>query len=61
MRMLIPSYTFVPNIKIIGAVVPEKFLMEKKKLTHTQTNIVTEKTKTIYPLYNYYESYVTKL
>ena len=27
---------------------------EKKKFTHTHTNIVTEKTKTIYPLYTSY-------
>ena len=27
---------------------------EKKKFTHKQTNIVTEKAKTIYPLYTSY-------
>ena len=40
---------FVPNLKFLGPVVPEEFLMKKKIYTHT--NIVTEKTKTIYPLY----------
>ena len=54
---------FVPNFKILGAVVPEKSLT-KKKFTHrqtdththahTQTNIVTEKTKAIYPLHTSY-------
>ena len=40
---------FVPNFKILGRVVPEKSLMEKKLPTDTQTNIVMEKAKTIYP------------
>ena len=39
---------FVLNFKILR-VVPEKSWI-KKKFTHTQTNIVTEKTKTIYLL-----------
>ena len=47
----ISSPMFVPNLKILDTVVPEKSLTEKKLThTHTQTNIVTEKTKTIYPL-----------
>ena len=41
---------FVPNFKILSQVVSEKSLTEKK-LTDTQTNIRTEKAKTIYPLY----------
>ena len=49
---------FVPNFKILGRVVPEKYLMKKtpkkQKHTHTQTNIYTEKTETIYPLYTSY-------
>ena len=48
---------FVPNFKILGPVVFEESLIEKKfththtytpKHTNTHTNIVTEKTKTIY-------------
>ena len=45
---------FVPNIKILSQVVSEKSLTEKKVKTHTQTNIRTEKAKTIYPLYTLY-------
>ena len=44
---------FVPNFKILSQVVSEKSLTEKK-FTHTQTNIRTEKAKTIYPLYTLY-------
>ena len=40
--------TFVPNFKILGSVVPEKSFTKRK---FTQTHIVTEKTKTTYPLY----------
>ena len=40
---------FVPNFKILGQVVPEKSLTEKKF-----TNTHTEKAKTIYPLYTSY-------
>ena len=40
---------FVPNFKILNAVVHEKSFTEKSLHTNTQTNIVTEKTKTIYP------------
>ena len=43
----------VPNIKILSQVVSEKSLTEKK-FTDRQTNIVTEKAKTIYPLYTSY-------
>ena len=42
----------VPNIKILSQVVSEKSLTEKK--VNRQTNIVTEKAKTIYPLYTLY-------
>ena len=42
----------VPNIKILSQVVSEK--SRKKKFTDKQTNIVTEKAKTIYPLYTSY-------
>ena len=44
---------FVPNFKILSQVVSEKSLTEKK-FTDTQTNILTEKAKTIYPLYTSY-------
>ena len=44
---------FVPNFKILSQVVSEKYLTEKK-LTDTQTNILTEKAKTIYTLYTSY-------
>ena len=57
-----PSYnklyqTFVPNFKILGSVVPEKSSTKKSLHTNptpTHTNTVTEKTKTIYPLYTSY-------
>ena len=45
---LLHNKTFVPNFKILGSVVPEKSFTKKK---FTQTHIVTEKTKTTYPLY----------
>ena len=45
---------FVPYFKILGAVVPEKSLMEKKVYTQAhRQNIVMEKTKTIYPYTSY--------
>ena len=43
---------FVPNFKILGQVVAEKSLTEKKVYKHT--NIRTEKAQTIYPLYTWY-------
>ena len=49
---------FVPNFKILSQVVSEKSLTEKK-LTDTQTNILTEKAKTIYPLYTSYTGGIT--
>ena len=49
----------VPNFKILGAVVPEKSLTEKKLNTHTHIHIVMEKTKTIYPLYTSYAEGIT--
>ena len=42
----------MPNFKILGQVVPENSLTEKKVYTHTNTH--TEKAKTIYPLYTSY-------
>ena len=48
---------FVPNFKILSQVVSEKSLTEKKftdRQTDRQTNIRTEKAKTIYPLYTSY-------
>ena len=52
---------FVPNFKILGQVVAEKSLTEKKftdrqtdRQTDKHTNIRTEKAKTIYPLYTSY-------
>ena len=63
MRMLIFSYTIqqvnVPNFKILGRVVPEKSLTEKKVYTHIHTNIVIEKTKTIHPLSTLYAGVYT--
>ena len=50
---------FVPNFKILSQVVPEKSLTEKK-FTDTQTNIRTEKAKTIYPLYTSYTGGIMK-
>ena len=55
---------FVPNFKILSQVVSEKSLTEKKftdTQTHTQTNICTEKAKTIYPLYTSYAGGIIKL
>ena len=43
---------FVPNFKILSKVVPEKSLTEKK-FTDRQTNILTEKAKSIYAPYVY--------
>ena len=48
---------FVPNFKILSQVVSEKSLTEKKftdRQTDRQTNIRTEKAKTIYSLYTSY-------
>ena len=50
---------FVPNFKILGQVVSEKSLTEKK-FTDRHTNIRTEKAKTIYPLYTSYTGGITK-
>ena len=47
---------FVSTFKILGRVVPEKSLTEKK-FTHRQTKLATEQTKTIYPLYTLYAGY----
>ena len=56
--------SFVPNFKLLTQVVAEKSLMEKSlqtdKPTHKQTNIITEKAKTIYPLYTSYRGGGTK-
>ena len=54
--------SFVPNFRILSQVVAEKSLTEKKSLqknrqTDRQTNIITEKAKTIYPLYTSYRGY----
>ena len=57
-----PYPMFAPNFKILGAVVPEKYLAEKNVTTQRERererererNIVTEKTKTIYSLYTSY-------
>ena len=43
----------IPNSKILSQVVSEKSLTEKKFINR-QTNIVTEKAKTLYPLYTLY-------
>ena len=43
---------FVPNFKVLCQAVAEKCLTEKN--TNIQTNSVTEKAKTIYPLYTSY-------
>ena len=46
----------ISNFIILCQAVPEKSLTEKSLHTHTyiHTNIFTEKTKTIYPLYTSY-------
>ena len=52
--------SFVPNFRILTQVVAEKSLTKKKftdKQTDKQTNIITEKAKTIYPLYTSYRGY----
>ena len=51
--------SFVPNFRILTKVVAEKNLTEKKvyRQTDRQTNIITEKAKTIYPLYTSYRGY----
>ena len=48
--------SFIPNFRILTQVVAEKSLTEKKvyRQTDSQTNIITEKAKTIYPLYTSY-------
>ena len=54
-QLVIPDV--VPNFKILSQVVSEKSLTKKKLTdtqTHTQTNIRTEKAKTIYPPYTLY-------
>ena len=43
--------SFVPNFRALSQVVVEKSLTEKSLQTDKQTNIITEKAKTIYPLY----------
>ena len=48
--------SFVPNFRVLSQVVAEKSLTEKKvhRQTNRQANIITEKSKTIYPLYTLY-------
>ena len=40
---------FVPNFKILGQVVHEKFMTKLNVYAHTQSNILPEKAKTKYP------------
>ena len=71
MRMLSLSNTVqqiianvVANFYILEAVVQEKSLTEKsytKKHTHRQTNITTEKTKTIFPQFTSYAGGIISL
>ena len=57
--------SFVPNIRILTQVVAVKSLTEKSlqtvrqrnKHTYRQTNTITEKAKTKYPLYTSYRGY----
>ena len=51
--------TFVLNFRILTQAVAEKSLTEKKvyRQTDKPTNIITEKAKTIYPLYTSYRGY----
>ena len=52
--------SFVSNFRILTQVIAEKTLTEKKftdRKTDRQTNIITEKAKTIYPLYTSYRGY----
>ena len=55
--------SFVPNFRALSQVVAEKSLTEKKvyRQTDRQTNIITEKAKTIYPLYTSYRGYNKKV
>ena len=57
---LLHNTTFVSNFKILGSVVPEKSLMKNKVYTQTQTHTITEKTKSIYPLYTSYAGGITR-
>ena len=54
---------FVPNFEILGQVVAEKSLTEKKvyRQKDKDTNIMTEKAKTIYPLYTSYTGGIINL
>ena len=46
------------KIRALSHVVAEKYLTEKVyRQTNKQTNIITEKAKTIYPLYTSYRGY----
>ena len=47
--------SFVANLRILSHVVAKKSLTEKK--VYNQTSIITEKAKTIYPLYTSYQGY----
>ena len=52
--------SFVPNFRILSQVVAEKSLTEKSlqtdKQTEKQTNIITKKAKTVYPIYTSYRA-----
>ena len=54
------THLLVQNFKILGPVVPEKSLMEKKLHIHKHTHIVMKKTKTTYPLYTLYARGIIK-
>ena len=54
-QQVIPNIC-TPNFQILGSVVPEK--SDEKKSSHTHT--ITEKTKTIYPLYTLYTKVITR-
>ena len=55
--------SFVPNFRVLSQVVAEKSFNRKKvykqtdRQTYKQTNIITEKAKTISPLYTWYRGY----
>ena len=55
--------SFVPKFRILTLVVAEKSLTERKvyrqtdRQTDRQTNTITEKAKTLYPIYTLYRGY----
>ena len=60
MTVFVTQYNPSPKCRALSQVVTEKSFTEKKitdKQTNRQTNIITEKAKTICPLYTSYQGY----